>query len=207
MDLGFNLKDWEQTEAIEVGERETLELGGHEVKILDARLHTNEQTGNKSVKICVDIDGNDEQKGFFKRQYDNNTLSEAKWPRGGTRYLSLKSENLKWLKGLTDTILPNSNPGFKFDTNKGWDQINGLKCAAQFGLVEYETQEGNIRVRTELLGFRSLDKLNEIKVPDVKMLNGTKVSVEEYNEKYRNKDRNTLNSVSAVEVSDSDLPF
>lgn len=207
MDLGFDLKEWEEAEAIEFGDRETLELGGHEVKILDARIHVNEQTGKKSVKVCVDIDGNDKQKGFFKRQYDNNTLSEAKWPRGGTKYLSLKNENLGYLKGFIKA-LQNSNKGFTFDTNKKWDQINGLKCCAQFGLVEYEAQDGTIRARTEILTFRSLDKLGEISVPNVKLIDNTKVSIEEYNEKYKNRNRNTLNtSVSAVEISDSDLPF
>ena len=205
MDLGFDLKDWEQADAVEVGERETLELGGHEVEILDARIHINEQTGNKTVKICVDFAGNDKQKGFFKRQYDNNTLSEAKWPRGGVRYLSLKKENLAYLKGFV-TTLENSNKGFKFDTSKGWDQVKGLKCAAQFGLEEYEAQDGSVRARTVLKNFRSLDKLSEITVPQVVLINGDKISIEEYNEKYKGKDRNTItSSVSAVEVSD--LPF
>ena len=205
MDLGFDLKEWEQAEAVEFGERETLTLGGHEVEILDARIHTSEQSGNKSLKVSVDIAGKDEQKGFFKRQYDNNTLSEAKWPRGGVRYLSLKKENLAYLKGFV-TTLENSNKGFKFDTSKGWDQVKGLKCAAQFGLEEYETQDGSVRARVVLKNFRSLDKLSEITVPQVVLINGDKVSIEEYNEKYKGKDRNTItSSVSAVEVSD--LPF
>ena len=92
MDLGFDLKDWEEAEAKEMGNYESLELGGHEIKILDARLYINELTGNKSLKICFDIAGNDKQTGFYKKQYDKNNLSEAKWPNGGIKYMSLKKD-------------------------------------------------------------------------------------------------------------------
>ena len=95
MSLGFDLKDWEEVEAVEMGDYEKLELGGHEVIILDARLHENELTGAKSLKISIDIANSDKQAGFFKRQYDNNTLSEKKWPNGGTKYMSLSKESLK----------------------------------------------------------------------------------------------------------------
>ena len=205
MNLGFDLKDWEETEAIEMGDFETLELGGHEVVIMDARLYTSEQSGNTSLKICVDIAGNDKQKGFFKKQYDNNTLSEKKWPTGGTRFLSLKKENLGYTKG-TITAIEKSNKGFKFDTSKGWEQLNGLKCAGVFGLEEYVDQEGKTRTTTKLVQFRSLDKLGEIKIPDVKLLDGTRVDIDDYNEFYRNKkEDNTLNN--AVEISPESLPF
>ena len=76
MNLGFDLKDWEEVEAVEIGEREVLELGGHEVVIKDAELYTSEVSGNTSLKIIVDIGENDKQKGFFQRQYDNSNLSE-----------------------------------------------------------------------------------------------------------------------------------
>ena len=205
MNLGFDLKDWEETEAIEVGDFETLELGGHEVVIMDARLYTSEQSGNTSLKICVDIAGNDKQKGFFKKQYDNNMLSEKKWPTGGTRFLSLKKENLGYTKG-TITAIEKSNKGFKFDTSKGWEQLNGLKCAGVFGLEEYVDQEGKTRTATKLVQFRSLDKLGEIKIPDVKLLDGTRVDIDDYNEFYKNKkDDNPLNN--AVEISPESLPF
>lgn len=205
MNLGFDLKDWEEVEAVEMGDRESLELGGHEVVIMDARLYTNEQNGNTSLKVCVDIAGNDKQKGFFKKQYDNNMLSEKKWPTGATRYLSLKKENLKYTKGFT-TALENSNKGFKFNTSKGWEQINNLKCAGVFGLEEYEDQEGKIKTITKLTNFRSLDKLSEIQIPKVKLLDGTYVDYDDYNEFYKDKkDNNVLNNV--VEISPENLPF
>lgn len=205
MNLGFDLKDWEETEAVELGDREILTLGGHEVVIKDARLYTSEQTGNTSLKICVDIAGNDKQKGFFQRQYDNNTLSEKKWPTSATRFLSLKKENLGYTKG-TITAIEKSNTGFKFDTSKGWEQLNGLKCAGVFGLEEYADQEGKTRTITKLTNFRSLDKLNEIQIPKVKMLDGKYVDYDDYNEFYRNKNDNK-SSLDSVEINPESLPF
>lgn len=198
MDLGFDLKDWEEVEAVEMGDYERLELGGHEVVILDARLHKNELTGTKSLKVCVDIAGNDKQAGYFKRQYDNNKLSEAKWPNGGTKYMSLNKESLKFVKGLVETILPNSNNGFVFDKNKGWEQLKGLKCAAEFGMEEYDNN-GKITAPVKLLKFRSLDKLSEIKIPQVKLLNGEMVDYEEYKKKHSNQ------STSSRTLSDEEL--
>ena len=122
MNLGFDLKEWESVEAIEMGERETLELGGQEVVIMDARLYESPVSHNVSLKVCVDIAGNDKQKGFFKKQYDNNTMSEAKWPTGATKYLSLKNEQIAYLKGFV-TSLEKSNPSFKFNTKGTWEQL------------------------------------------------------------------------------------
>lgn len=206
MNLGFDLKDWEETETIEMGDWETLELGGHEVVIMDARLYKSEQSGNVSLKVCVDVAGTDKQKGFFQRQYDNNTLSEKKWPTGATRFLSLKKENLGYTKGFI-TSLEKSNKNFKFNTSKGWEQLKGLKCAGVFGLEEYEDQEGKTKLATKLTQFRSLDKLKEIQIPKVKLLDGTYVDYDDYNEFYRNKKEENPFDNDVVEINSSELPF
>lgn len=205
MDLGFDLKDWEEVEAVEMGDREVLELGGHEIIIKDAGLYKSEQTGNKSVRVCVDIDGkNEQQNGFFQRQYDNNKLSEAKWPASATRYLSTKKESLQYTKGFVKS-LENSNPGFKFDIKKDWSQVNGLKCAGVFGLEEYKDSEGKVRAGTKLVQFRSLDKLSEIKIPSVKTIDGDYIDYEDY--KASRKNNQSSEKVKSIEITDEMLPF
>jgi hypothetical protein len=179
MNLGFDLKDWEETEAKEFGEFEVLELGGHEVVIKGASLYKSEQSGNTSLKVEVDIADNDKQASYFQKQYDNNTNDDKKWPAGAVRYLSLKKENLGYTKGFI-TALENSNKGFKFSTSKGWEQLKNLKCAGVFGLEEYLDNEGNKKTVTKLQNFRSLDKLSEIKIPKVKLLNNIYVEYETY---------------------------
>ena len=179
--MNFNMDLWETTEAKEFGEYENLELGGHEIVILDAREHKSEFSGNISLKISVDISGSDKQKGFFKKQYDENTSADKKWPTGAVKYLSLKDEQLGFLKGFI-TALEKSNPNFKFNKKGTWEQLKNLKLAGQFGLEEYKKQDGTIGTATKLVQFRSLDKLKDIKIPKVKKLDGYLVEYEDYKE-------------------------
>ena len=179
--MNFNMDLWDKTEAKEFGEYTNLELGGHEIIILDAREHESNFSGNISLKISVDISGNDKQKGFFKKQYDENTSADKKWPTGSVKYLSLKDEQLGYLKGFI-TALEKSNPNFKFNKKGTWEQLKNLKLAGQFGLEEYKKQDGTIGTCTKLVQFRSLDKLNEIKIPKVKKLDGSFVEYEDYKE-------------------------
>ena len=179
MNLGFDINDWNETEAKEFGEYERLELGGHEIVIKTAELYENPISHNKSLKITVDIAGNDKQAGYFQKQYDENNNADKKWSNGATRYLSLKKEHLGYTKG-TITALENSNKGFKFDTSKGWEQLVNLKCAGVFGLEEYEGEDGTVKTATKLTQIRSLNKLSEIKIPSVKLLNGTYIDYDKY---------------------------
>ena len=129
---------------------------------MNAEEYTSVITGNTSLKISVDIAGNDKQKGFFKKQYDENKDANKKWSSGATKYLSLKDEQIAYLKGFI-TALEKSNNNFKFDTNGTWEQLKNLKVAGVFGLEEYEKEDKTIGTAIKLVQFRSLDKLNEIK--------------------------------------------
>ena len=205
--MNFDLDLFEKTEGKEFGEFEALELGGHEIVIMDAREYTSEISGNTSLKVSVDIAGNDKQKGYFKKQYDKNTNADKKWSNGAVKYLSLKNEQIAYLKGFI-TSLEKSNSSFKFNTKGTWEQLKGLKIAGQFGLEEYKKQDGDIGTATKLVQFRSLDKLNEIKIPKVKLLNGELMEYEEY--KNRNNEVQQLNDLfgsGVVEFSDDDMPF
>lgn len=202
MDLGFDLKEWEATEAKEMGEFENVELGGHTVVIMDARLYTSEITGNTSLRVSVDLAKGDKQEGYFKKQYDENPNADKKWPNGATRYLSLKSENLAYTKGFI-TALEKSNTGFKFDTTKGWEQLKGLKCAGVFGLEEYQDQDGEVRTATKLVQFRSLDKLADIKIPKVKLLDGNFMDYEDY----KNSSKSNAKNDNVVVIDADSLPF
>ena len=167
--MNFNFDLYNNTEAKEFGEYEVLESGGHIVEIADAREHTSEMSGKTTLKVSVDTAKNDKQPNFFKKQYEEDTRKDKKWPNGAVKYLSLDDDNLAFLKGFI-TALENSNKGFKFNIKGDWEQLKGLKCAAQFGQEEFEKQDGTIGLATKLIGFRSLDKLEEIKVPKVKAL-------------------------------------
>jgi len=197
-------KNWDSVQA-NTGDYESLKLGAHEVVIKDAYEYTG-MTGNKSLKVEVDIAGNDEQKGFFQKQYDNNNLSERKWPSAGCKYISLKEDDtcVAMFKGFT-TIIENSNQGYKWNFDE--KSLIGKKLCAVFGLEEYQDNEGKTKTATKLVQFRSLDKLNEIKIPKVKLLNGEMVEYEEYKNRKPVDELHELFGDSVVEISSSDLPF
>lgn len=202
--MNFNKNIWDETEAKEFGEFETLELGGHEIVIMDAREYTSPTTGNASLKISVDIAGKDKQAGFFKKQYDDNIAVDKKWPVGAIRYLSLKDEQLAFLKGFISAV-ENSNSGFKFNIDGNWDQLKGKKIVGVFGWEEYKDNDGNIKVATKLVQFRSLDKLKEIQIPKVKLIDGQFIDYEKY---HKFKTNNTMTSSgNYVEISGDMLPF
>ena len=183
-----------------MGDYEPLKLGGHELVIKGAKLYKSEQTGNTSLKVIVDIAGKDEQAGYFQKQFDENTSADKKWPNSASKYFSLKDETIAYTKGFI-TSLEKSNVGFKFDMKKGWEQLVGLKCAGVFGLEEYEDREFKIRSRVKLTQIRSLDKLPEIKIPRVKLFDGSYVEYESY------KPTQNDSTGTTIEINDSDLPF
>ena len=135
------------------------------------------QSGNQSLRVQVDIDTTDKQAGFFQKQFDNDTRSEKKWANGATKYFSLKEENLGMLKAFT-TAVENSNAGFKFDMDE-----------------------------TKLTQIRSLDKLNEIKIPKVKKLDSSFVDYEEYKNHRATATAEEVFGSSIVETDSGDLPF
>lgn len=196
-------KNWDSVQA-NTGDYESLKLGGHEIVIKDAYEYTG-QSGNTSLKVEVDIAGNDEQKGYFQKQYDDNTNSDKKWPTGACKYVSLKDDDncVAMFKGFT-TCVEKSNAGYTWNFDE--KTLKGKKLCGVFGLEEYEDNEGNLKTATKLVQFRSLDKLNEIKIPKVKLLDGTFIDYESY----KNRAVDTAKAVfddSVVEITDEMLPF
>lgn len=195
-------KNWDSVQA-NTGDYESLKLGAHEVIIKNAYEYTG-TTGNTSLKIEVDIDGKDEQKGFYQKQYDNNTNSNKKWPSASCKYISLKEDDtcLALYKGFT-TIIENSNPGYKWNFDE--KTLIGKKLVGVYGLEEYEKQDRTIGTATKLVQFRSLDKLNEIKIPKVKLLDGSFVEYEKYHRPNTNEIPSEFENV--VEITNEELPF
>ena len=206
--MNFDKDLFEKSEAKEFGEFENLELGAHQVVIMDAREYENISSGNISLKVSVDIANGDKQAGYFQKQYDEAKKStqegqEVKWSTGAVRYLSLKNENIAYLKGFI-TALENSNSNFKFNKDGNWEQLKGLKCAGVFGLEEYQDSEGKIKTATKLTNFRSLDKLKDITIPKVKTIDNTYVDYEDYKNYYMNKPASNSNEIV---IGADDLPF
>lgn len=201
--------NWEEVESKEVGDFTNLTIGGHICKILNVKEYTSKESGNTSLKVSVDIAEGSEFDGYFQKQYDNNKLSEAKWPSGACKYLSLKEEQTSYLKGFI-TAVENSNPGTKIKAVPGkeldYKQFVDKKIVGVFALEEYENDKGEVKTATKLTQFRSLDKLHEIQEPKVKLLSGEYVTYDDYEEFYRDKKKGG-NKNTVTEVTDDMLPF
>ena len=169
-------------------EFEKLELGGHKGIIIKAEEYTSDFSGKKSLKVYVDTASDDKQPEYFKKQYENDTRIDRKYPNGAIKYVPLGEEEnqVKMLKSFI-TAYENSN-NCQFDWNKDWEQLTGKKIGIVFGQEEYISQDGTTKLATKLNQFRSIDKVDNVKIPKVKLLDGTYVEYENYAKKEENND-------------------
>ena len=167
-------------------EFEKLELGGHKGVIIKAEEYTSEVSGKTSLKVYVDTASDDKQPGYFKKQYDNDTRIDKRYPNGAIKYVPLGEEEnqVKMLKAFI-TAYENSN-NCQFDWNKDVDQLKGKKIGLVFGQEEYTSQDGTTKLATKLNQFRSIDKVDNAQIPKVKLLDGTYVEYENYAKKEQN---------------------
>ena len=186
-------------------EFEKLELGGHKGIIIKAEEYTSDFSGKKSLKVYVDTASDDKQPGYFKKQYENDTRIDRKYPNGAIKYVPLGEEEnqVKILKSFI-TAYENSN-NCQFDWNKDWEQLKGKKIGIVFGQEEYTSQDGTTKLATKLNQFRSIDKVDNVKIPKVKLLDGSYVEYEEYTKSSADKAKDLFGS--SVEISSDNLPF
>ena len=185
-------------------EFEKLELGGHKGIIIKVEEYTSDFSGKKSLKVYVDTASDDKQPEYFKKQYENDTRIDRKYPNGAIKYISLGEEEnqVKMLKAFI-TAYENSN-NCQFDWNKEVDQLNGKKIGLVFGMEEYLNQEGKLKTINKLRDFRSIDKVDNIKIPKVKLLDGSYVSYDDYMERKEDK---FADFKDCVEINPDSLPF
>ena len=182
-----------------------IELGAHKGIIMKAEEYTSPQSGKTSLKVSVDTAKDDKQPEYFKKQYENDTRIDRKYPNGAIKYIPLGEEEnqIKILKAFI-TAYENSN-NCQFDWNKDWDQLTGKKIGIVFGMEEYENQSGELKTVNKLREFRSIDKIDNIKIPKVKLLDNTYVDYEEYTKSSADKAKDLFGS--SVEISSDQLPF
>lgn len=182
-----------------------IELGGHKGVIKAVEEYTSEYSGNTSLKVSVDTTKDDKQPEYFTELYRNDERDDKKWSTSAIKYVSLKEDEncVRMLKGFI-TAVENSNPGFTYDWNKDIDQLKGKLVGLVFGLEEYEDNEGKTKTARKLNQFRSIDKVDNAKIPRVKLLNGEFVEYEDYN---KNNVVNATDDTIEIELGEGDLPF
>ena len=179
--------NWDADEVMEF-DHTPIELGGHKGIIMKAEEYTSPQSGKTSLKVSVDTAKDDKQPEYFTEQYKNDNRIDKRWPNSAIKYISLGEEEnqVKMLKSFI-TAYENSN-GCQFDWNKDWEQLKGKKIGLVFGQEEYISQDGTTKLATKLNQFRSIDKVDNVQIPKVKLLDGTYVEYENYAKKEESND-------------------
>ena len=183
-----------------------IELGGHKGIIMKAEEYTSPQSGKTSLKVSVDTSKDDKQPEYFAEQYKNDVRIDRKWSNSAIKYVSLGEEEtqVRQLKAFI-TAYENSN-GCQFDWGKDWEQLKGKKIGLVFGTEEYINQNGDLKLNNKLREFRSIDKVDNVKIPKVKMLDGTYVDYEEYIKSKNSSNEPFSDFGNTVEISE-ELPF
>lgn len=153
----------------EAGEFKRLPAGIYGVKITNVV----DVPEKEYLEIYCDITKG-EYANYFKTLVDNGLRDSSKEIR------SYKTNALPFFKAFI-TAVEKTNPGYHWD----WDEkkLIGKNVIAVFGEEEYEDKEGNIKIRTVVTEFRSLEAFQQgkIKVPELKKLPVKEVVSEEIN--------------------------
>lgn len=198
------IENWNEVEAKGMEDFKALPIGAYECVIRKAEVHKSDKSGKQSFKVQVDI-ASGEYKGYFQKRYDNNTNADKTWDNNSTRYLAFEGDNIAYFKGFI-TCVENSNAGYTWD----WDEtkLTGKKICGVYQYEEYEKQDGTKAVKVRLNKFRSLDKMKDIEVSDsVRLLNGSYMSIDDYNEKKENATAEEIFGSSIVETDSGEMPF
>lgn len=180
-----------------------IELGGHKGIIMKAEEYTSPQSGKTSLKVSVDTAKDDKQPEYFAEQYRNDTRIDKRWSNSAIKYVSLGDEEtqVRQLKAFITAYEKSNN--CQFNWNGNWEQLTGKKIGLVFGMEEYQNQAGELKTINKLREFRSIDKVDNVKIPKVKTLNGVYVDIAEYNKKEISdidKMKNTFGEISEIEM-------
>ena len=195
--------NWDAVEVMEF-DYTPIELGGHKGIIMKAEEYTSPQSGKTSLKVSVDTAKDDKQPEYFAEQYKNDNRIDKRWNNSAIKYISLGEEEnqVKMLKSFIKAY-ENSN-GCQFDWGKDWEQLKGKKIGLVFGQEEYTSQDGTTKLATKLNQFRSIDKVDNVQIPKIKMLDGSYVSYDDYMERKEDK---FADFKDIVEINPDSLPF
>lgn len=171
----------------ELGEFKKLPAGIYPVRITS--IKDNEE-GQYFEITCDIVKG--EYKDYFKAQVDAGLKDGSKTIR------SYKDKALVFFKGFI-TAVEKTNPGYQWD----WDETKlvGKNVIAVFGDEEYVDKNGEVKIGTKLVEFRSLDawKDGKIVVPELKKLKP------EEDPRLQKKDESK--NLEQLNLPDDDFPF
>ena len=153
---------------------------------------------NQYLEVYCDITKG-EYANYFKTLVDNGLKDTSRSIR------SYKQTALPFFKAFI-TAIEKSNPGYQWD----WDEkkLIGKGVIAVFGQEEYLDKEGNIRISTKVVEFRSLEafEAGRIKLPELKKLTAEEIK-RWHDENMPNVNTSLPSGTNLPVIDEKDLPF
>lgn len=150
------IKEYDQIN--EAGEFKKLPAGIYGVKITNVV----DRPDLEYLEVYCDI-----TKGEFANYFKN--IVDAGFKDRSLHIRSYKQKALPFFKAFI-TAVEKTNPGYKWD----WDEkkLIGKNVIAVVGEEEYKDKDGNVKVGTKIVEFRSLEAYQNgrVKVPELKKL-------------------------------------
>ena len=128
------------------------------------------KNGNNQFVILYDI-AEGEQKGFYQKMFDADKAQDsagAKW-RGVFRQ-NMEGKGLSWFKGVITSIERSNNFTFQWDKANNEETLKGKRFGGIFRRRQYEKDNGDRPIITELFQIRSVAGLAEAEVPEDSLL-------------------------------------
>lgn len=155
----LNIKSVNRDKVRQKGVFQMLPKGAYVVKIVDVKAQDNKSGSGQQLKIAFDI-AEGEYKGFYRKQFDNNTNEDKRWPFDAVYSISIPSDNTpEWMSEQFFTFLANvedSNAGYVFNGDE-----TKLKGKLFGGLFHNEQSEanGNVYNHTRLKWTKTADDI------------------------------------------------
>mgnify|MGYP006982321892 CR=1 FL=1 len=146
------------------GESQQLPKGKYVCVIKQVATQTS-KNGNKQFVILFDV-AEGEQKDFFQKLFNADKAqnsADAKWR--GVFKQNMEGKGLSWFKGIITSIERSNNFTFQWDKENNEKTLGGI-----FRRRQYEAENGNRPIVTELWQIRSVAGLADAEVPEDDLL-------------------------------------
>ena len=201
---------------------EKLKLGGHICKVLEAKIEpfTSKKDGKTYEQLVIkfDIEAPDEQAGFYANKFSEDAQKDAlnaKW-KGFHRISVPTDESEDFIKSnfkAFTTSIEESNTGYKWAWNE--ETLVGKVFGGVFSYEEFMTSDETIIPLTRIRYVKSIEGINEVATPKVRLIDKSLMNYEDYIEMKRKERQNNGNqgttsttTSSSGNIADSDeLPF
>ena len=151
------------------GEFQQLPKGKYVCVIKQVAVKESKNRNNQFV-ILYDI-AEGEQKGFYQKMFDADKAQDsagAKWR--GVFKQNMEGKGLSWFKGVITSIERSNNFTFQWDKANNEDTLKGKRFGGIFRRRQYEKDNGDRPIITELFQIRSVAGLAEAEVPEDSLL-------------------------------------